>query len=109
MGDKNFTIHDLPLEERPRTRRFDKVEKYWGGFHDVIDLTTRRCVATLWTLQEAQKDKEYFSEYVGMELRKLNFKQRKFHAKKANDGVWDIVVAVQKFNKRIFDQVMRIL
>lgn len=87
-------------------QRFDKVEMYWGRSHDVINIKTRRCVATLWTLKEAKKDTEYFSKYVGLELDKLNFHQRKFWAKKAQDGVWDVVVAVKKFNKRVFDEVM---
>ncbi len=104
--DKNFTIHDLPLEKRPRERRFDKVEMYWGGSHDVINIKTRRCVATLWLKAEAQKAREYFSDYVGLNLDALDFRRRRIYAKKAKDGVFDVVVNAAKFNRRIFDQTV---
>jgi len=93
-------------------KTFDKVEKYWGTCHDVINVASRKCVATLWTLAAAKKEAEYFSEYVGMDLR--NFLAPKGRgqvrgfvvSKKAKDGVYDIVVDIKKFNRKIFNTVM---
>lgn len=85
--------------------KLTKVEKYWGNFHDVIDAKTRRCRASLWTLAQAQKEKEYFAQYVGLDLNRLDFTNQKFHAKQSPDGVWDIIANVKKFNEDIFNQI----
>lgn len=104
--DKSFTLHDLPSEEHPRERRFDKVEMYWGKSHDVINTETRRCVATFWVQNEACKEAEYFFNYVGLNPNKLDFRRQDVYAKKAKDGIMDVVVNVKKFNRRIFDRIV---
>ena len=102
-------IYDMPKDYRPREKnkpRFDKVEMYWGKSHDVINTKTRKCVATFWTKEEAQKEGEYFPEYVGIDLKALDSHRGTVYAKKAKDGVLDVIVNVKRFNRHIFTCVV---
>ena len=63
-------------------------------------------MATFWTKDEARKEGEYFSEYVGLNLGTLDFRPGSLHAKKAKDGVLDVIVNTKKFNQRIFNRVV---
>jgi len=95
-------IKDLP--------KYKKVEMFWGDCHDIIDVKTRKMFATLYTLVEINKDKEgareYFNEYCNLDIDKLDLAPGKFISKKAKDGIWDVIVNVKKFDKRIFKKIM---
>ncbi len=73
----------------------------------MINIASRRCVATLWTLAAAKKEAEYFKEYVGMDLGKFDPKKKSVIAKKVKDGVWDVVANVKKFNREVFAEAMK--
>ena len=100
----------MKIKDLPKIK-YEKVELYWGDFHGVINAKTRECAATLWTLDRARKEKEYFKEYVGLDLdsaeiprfRKGSGGKVCFLAKQAEDGILDIVVNAPKFNKIIFE------
>ena len=66
--------------------------------------------ATLYTLGELDSDmegaKEYFEEYCDLDIDKLEIPKGKFISRKAKDGIWDVIVNVKKFDKRIFERVM---
>ncbi|MBU2564251.1 hypothetical protein KKA23_01590 [Patescibacteria group bacterium] len=84
-----------------------KVELYWGNFHDVVNKKTRKVVATLWTLNEAKKEKDYFKEFVGLNLNDLDFSKKDIYFKKAEDGILDIIVNIKKFNQKIFNNTLK--
>lgn len=93
--------------------KYKKVEMYWGDCHDIIDMKTRKMFATLYTLDELNNDregaKEYFAEYCGIDVDKLEISKGKFISKKARDGIWDVIVNVKKFDRKIFERIMKSL
>lgn len=77
-------------------------------FHDVINVKTRKCVATLWTLDQAKKIRIFFG-VCGLESQWNKTQERGVCSQKAKDGVCDIIVNVKKFNREIFNEMVKII